>query len=42
MPALVPPEITMDPQWQSQIEKDLRVIIFLKFHLLYSKTSFEI
>lgn len=42
MPALVPPEITMDPQWQSQIEKDLRVIIFLKFYLLYSKTSFEI
>ena len=27
MPALVPPEITMDPQWQSQIEKDLKVCI---------------
>ncbi len=25
MPALVPPEITMDPQWQTQIEKDLKV-----------------
>ncbi|CAG9817056.1 unnamed protein product [Phaedon cochleariae] len=23
MPALVPPEIQMDPQWQEQIEKDL-------------------
>lgn len=23
MPALVPPEIQMDPQWQQQIEKDL-------------------
>lgn len=27
MPALVPPEITMDPQWQTQIEKDLKVRI---------------
>lgn len=25
MPALVPPEVTMDPQWQVQIEKDLKV-----------------
>lgn len=25
MPALVPPEVTMDPQWQHQIEKDLKV-----------------
>lgn len=24
MPALVPPEVTMDPQWQTQIEKDLK------------------
>lgn len=24
MPALVPPEVTMDPQWQNQIEKDLK------------------
>lgn len=27
MPALVPPEIKMDPQWQDQIEQDLKVII---------------
>lgn len=27
MPALVPPEVTMDPQWQHQIEKDLKVQI---------------
>jgi len=25
MPALVPPEIKMDPQWQDQIEQDLKV-----------------
>ena len=25
MPALVPPEITMDPQWQTKIEQDLKV-----------------
>jgi hypothetical protein len=25
MPALVPPEVTMDPNWQLQIEKDLKV-----------------
>lgn len=24
MPALLPPEVTMDPQWQNQIEKDLK------------------
>lgn len=24
MPALVPPEVQMDPQWQQQIEKDLK------------------
>ncbi|KAH0817713.1 hypothetical protein GEV33_005078 [Tenebrio molitor] len=24
MPALVPPEVTMDPHWQQQIEKDLK------------------
>ncbi|MBO8695579.1 hypothetical protein INO35_14495 [Staphylococcus aureus] len=24
MPALVPPEIKMDPQWQDQIEQDLK------------------
>ncbi|KAG7198830.1 hypothetical protein KM043_001799 [Ampulex compressa] len=24
MPALLPPEVTMDPQWQQQIEKDLK------------------
>lgn len=29
MPALVPPEITMDPTWQTQIEKDLKVRLFL-------------
>jgi len=27
MPALVPPEIKMDPQWQDQIEQDLKVKI---------------
>lgn len=38
MPALVPPEVTMDPSWQHQIEKDLKVGIntlissFLFFH----------
>lgn len=31
MPALVPPEIKMDPQWQDQIEQDLKV----KFKLCY-------
>ena len=25
MPALVPPEITMDPQWQAKIEQDIKV-----------------
>jgi GTP-binding nuclear protein Ran len=25
MPVLVPPEVTMDPAWQQQIENDLRV-----------------
>lgn len=29
MPALVPPEVIMDPQWQTQIEKDLKVCLFL-------------
>lgn len=24
MPALVPPEVQMDPHWQQQIEKDLK------------------
>jgi len=24
MPALVPPEVTIDPNWQLQIEKDLK------------------
>lgn len=28
MPALVPPEVTMDPNWQLQIEKDLKVGVF--------------
>ncbi|EEB11175.1 GTP-binding nuclear protein RAN1, putative [Pediculus humanus corporis] len=37
MPALLPPEVTMDPQWQQQIEKDLKVvsyvlIIFIHLH----------
>lgn len=27
MPALVPPEIKMDPQWQDKIEQDLKVNI---------------
>lgn len=31
MPALVPPEITMDPQWQSQIEKDLKVSLHFSY-----------
>lgn len=31
MPALVPPEVTMDPQWQTQIEKDLKVSKFSIF-----------
>jgi GTP-binding nuclear protein Ran len=26
MPALVPPEIQMDPQWQAKIEQDIKVI----------------
>jgi hypothetical protein len=30
MPALVPPEVTMDPNWQLQIEKDLKVSHLLK------------
>lgn len=29
MPALLPPEVTMDPQWQQQIEKDLKVCFIL-------------
>lgn len=29
MPALLPPEVTMDPQWQQQIEKDLKVNVTL-------------
>lgn len=29
MPALVPPEIKMDPQWQDKIEQDLKVIILI-------------
>merc|ERR1712179_151899 len=24
MPALVPPEVTMDPQWQQKIEQDIK------------------
>jgi len=39
MPALVPPEIKMDPQWQDQIEQDLKVKIKLRYydkkHLLF-------
>ena len=30
MPALVPPEITMDPKWQEKIENDMKVIPY--FH----------
>jgi GTP-binding nuclear protein Ran len=30
MPALVPPEVTMDPNWQLQIEKDLKVSSLLR------------
>lgn len=26
MPALLPPEVNMDPEWRDQIEKDLQVI----------------
>lgn len=33
MPALVPPEIKMDPQWQDQIEQDLKVCY--KYFLIY-------
>lgn len=33
MPALVPPEVTMDPQWQTQIEKDLKVS---KFFIIFT------
>ena len=25
MPALVPPEVTMDPTWQAKIEQDIKV-----------------
>jgi len=32
MPALVPPEIKMDPQWQDQIEQDLKVKIKLHYY----------
>lgn len=33
MPALVPPEVTMDPQWQHQIEKDLKVFVCFFLHV---------
>lgn len=33
MPALVPPEIKMDPQWQNQIEQDLKVYKYDCKHL---------
>lgn len=33
MPALVPPEIKMDPQWQDQIEQDLKVKHFYFFFI---------
>lgn len=36
MPALVPPEIKMDPQWQDQIEQDLKVNRKFKTFLIYS------
>jgi hypothetical protein len=29
MPALLPPEVQMDPTWQQQIEKDLKVCILI-------------
>lgn len=35
MPALVPPEIKMDPQWQDQIEQDLKVNEFFFFLCIY-------
>jgi len=35
MPALVPPEIKMDPQWQDQIEQDLKVKIKLHYYVNY-------
>lgn len=28
MPALLPPEVNMDPEWRDQIEKDLQVRVF--------------
>jgi len=38
MPALVPPEIKMDPQWQDQIEQDLKVKIKL-YYYIYDKKN---
>lgn len=40
MPALVPPEIKMDPQWQDQIEQDLKVKF--KIHYYANKTYYLI
>lgn len=40
MPALAPPEVQMDPQWQQQIENDLQVCVqtnpfnFIAFYIL--------
>lgn len=34
MPALVPPEIKMDPQWQDQIEQDLKVKTYILICLM--------
>ena len=38
MPALVPPEVQMDPQWQAKIEQDIKVLhtfAFLLFLYIY-------
>ena len=33
MPALVPPEIQMDPQWQAKIEQDIKVTTTYSIHI---------
>lgn len=38
MPALVPPEIKMDPQWQDQIEQDLKVNLLI-YNFLFGKQN---
>jgi len=40
MPALVPPEIKMDPQWQDQIEQDLKVKIKLHCDIMTIKKTY--